>query len=54
MTLKDWKIQRHQSLVYDGNPPHDTVEDDSADVDATPTPAVSTPSDPHTATPATH
>jgi phospholipid-binding lipoprotein MlaA len=47
--IRDAYLQRRESYVYDGNPPHDTFEDDSADVDAAPT----TPA-PQTATPETH
>lgn len=53
--IRDAYIQRRLSLVYDGNPPHDTFEDDSADIDAAPTtPATDTPPAPQTATPEAH
>jgi len=42
--IRDAYLQRRQSLVFDGNPPHDAYEDESASMDSEPTtPAPATP-----------
>lgn len=39
--LRDAYLQRRESLVYDGNPPHDPLEDESSDIEVdTPAEAV--------------
>jgi phospholipid-binding lipoprotein MlaA len=46
--IRDAYLQRRQSLVYDGNPPHDPYEDDSLDAEDEPVPSAppATPSQP--------
>jgi phospholipid-binding lipoprotein MlaA len=46
--IRDAYLQRRQSLVYDGNPPHDPYEDDSLDAEdeSVPSAPPATPSQP--------
>jgi phospholipid-binding lipoprotein MlaA len=41
--IRDAYTQRRQSLVYDGNPPHDPLEDENLDIEDAPAPASSSP-----------
>lgn len=34
--IRDAYLQRRENLVYDGNPPHDPLEDENADIDPPP------------------